>query len=490
MICMERNIGSYISEKIIKPIVEIIGRWTSPQTQLNKLRISLNVTDLSRPDYAFWDQLRRGKKKGYFLSSLFLRRIEKIFSAWVFTLGFEIKTASKHKHTDKVLNEFINDIATSEEVNDSLLANVFEQSLGLGDQFIVINSDGSISIPSPDTVIVELNPIDYREVLSIELVNITSGYSTSDKYYPDRRVITVKKGLIVQSITTFDNLIGRIPIVHITHDKGINERYGHPIHEILLPLLDLFDDTQFKQVNGANLLGNPILTFTGISKPNQVKDANKPASIEQYYDKDGNLQTREQFKLDNDSVIFTGKGGDAKFISPPVGFTRDTKTTLDSLFLLLIYHVGIPAFIWGAEMATARASSETQMQQWIMDVKRMQTSVSVWLVKLCKIWLSFKALTDKRIDTDSELIVIWKPISVLDKNVLLKMVQLAVDKGMLDLVTGLKLLQLGIDNPEEVVEKAQEDLKTKAAADIAMKQQDMGKKPGSSDNVGTIPDGK
>jgi hypothetical protein len=73
-------------------VQEIIGRVAPPymQSTLYQSRYALTTVDATVPDYAFYDLLRRGKQPGYKLGALFARRVEKLFSSWVFGEGVTV----------------------------------------------------------------------------------------------------------------------------------------------------------------------------------------------------------------------------------------------------------------------------------------------------------------------------------------------------------------------------------------------------------------
>jgi hypothetical protein len=249
----------------------------------------------------------------------------------------------------------------------------------------------------------------------------------------------------------FENLIGRIPVIHVPHARSGNETYGHPIHEELRPLYDQYDDLIFKQLDGAKLLGNPIPVFEGMEDITQVVDQNAPAEDSTYIDKDGNEVTHTQLTLDQNSVMLIGKGGSFKFAGPTVGFTDDTKAALKSLFLLLLDHTGIPEFIWGGEMSSARASTETQMDQWIRDIKGRQVDNADWLREVAEIWLITAALTDMTLIVDT-LVVTWPEILPQDVQVLLDKLTFAKVNGLITDRTALALLDIVPDPGQEIQE--------------------------------------
>lgn len=450
-------------------VKELIGRWVLGDTQYNlfRSRAYVKTVDETIPNYEFWDKLRRGKAKGYSLGGLFARRVEWILATWVLGAGIEVTLKDKElgeqaDYTNGKLADFTTSLLDAgleldeEELapdrdarQNSLLMTVFCDTLGLGDQWIIVNADGSLSVPSPDTVTCKRDPLDYRLVLSVTVETRLDGHVVTDEYRADGRTIIVKKAEQVLSTQNFDNLIGRIPVVHLAHGMSGNETYGHPIHEQLKPLYDQYDDLIYKQIDGAKLLGNPLLTFSGMEDINAVKNANEPATADTYLDKDGNEVSRPQLNIDSNAVLLVGKGGSASFTSPPVGFTKDTTQALQSLFSLLMYHIGIPDFVWGDEQSSARATSDTQMEQFVKDIIGWQRNTGGQIVKLCKIWLQTKALTDPQIIVGA-LSITWPALVQEDKETLLKFIDFAKLNNLITDETALRLTALVEDPAEEV----------------------------------------
>jgi hypothetical protein len=441
----------------VRPVRELIGRYVlgNAQSTLYKSRSYVRTTDETRPDYEFWDKLRRCKAKGYTLSGLFCQRIENIFATWVLGQGVEIALAESGEPGNEDDPRNITDQAIADflEANAGILLDVFRDKLGLGDQWIIVNADGSLSIPSPDTVEPEWSELDYRQLIAVKVTTKTDKETIEDRYGSTYRIVTVKEGGKVTAEMTFENLIGRIPVIHVPHARSGNETYGHPIHEELRPLYDQYDDLIYKQIDGAKLLGNPIPTFEGMEDITQVIDQNAPAEDSTYIDKDGNEVTHTQLTLDQNSVMLVGVGGSFKFVGPAVGFTDDTKAALKSLFLLLLDHTGIPEFIWGGEMSSARASTETQMDQWVRDIKGRQVDNADWLREVVEIWLAIAALVDAQLVLD-ELTVTWPEIVPQDVQILLDKLTFAKDRNLITDRTALALLDI-VPNPEPEALEAQ-----------------------------------
>jgi RecB family endonuclease NucS len=457
---------------------EIIGRQVIGGAQINiyKSRARAVTIDQTVPDYEFYDLLRRGKAKGYYLGSLFCKPIEDKYAGWVFKNGLEVKlleagdpdNEEDHRnYTDGRLREFVASLLDSgasdeEEANDrddasdALMTRLYKDGLGLGDQYVIVNMDGSLSVPSADTVDPERSPVDYRQLTAVTVTTKTGKVVIIDRYTAVQRTITIKENGQETSMS-FDNPIGRIPVVHIAHGRSANETNGHPVHEPLLPLYDQYDDLIYKQLDGAKLLGNPIPTFEGMEDINQVITQNAPRAADTYQSADGTTETRQQLRVDQNSVVLVGKGGAFSFKGAAVGFTEDTKTALKSLFLLLLDHTGIPEFIWGNEIASGRSSSETQLDQWITDTQARQKDCGGWIIRLCKIWLQVTALVDPRIVLD-KLTITWPPLIEEDEDVQLRRIELARRESLLTDKTALELLNL-VKDPAKEVEEAQAEAK-------------------------------
>lgn len=447
-------------------VKELIGRWVYGDAQISlfRSRSYVKTVDETIPNYEFWDKLRRGKAKGYSLGGLFAKRIERIFASWIIGQELAVSLAEAgdpdnendaRNYTDERLSDFIN-------ANYPLLLDILANKMGLGDQYIIINVDGTLSVPSPDTVTCRRNPLDYRTVEAWIITTRLDAFTITDEYRLDGRTVTVMQGDRIVGVQNFDNLIDRIPVVHLAHGMSGNEVYGHPIHEELKPLYDQYDDLIYKQLDGAKLLGNPLLAFVGMEDITAVQNANEPATTSTYTDKDGATVNRPQLNIDSNAVLLVGKGGDAKFVAPPTGFTEDTKQALKTLFLLLLDHTGIPEFIWGNELSGSHATAQVQMQQWVLDIKGMRKHEERWLLDLCDIWLMTARLTDSRLVVDA-LQVDWPELLEDNKEILLKYIDFAKLNNLIQDTTALDLLNL-VDDSADEVQKAQAEADEKQQA--------------------------
>lgn len=483
---------SEVTSGAARHVSEMIGRVAMGAVAIFKNNRWRKSVDETIPDYAFWDRLRRGKEPGYRLGGLFAKRIERVLAVWVLGGGVAITVdpepaqpgaprghppggavpaADNVDYTNTKLAAFVASLLDAgvqdasdqddEDQTSSILMTVFKDAIGLGDQYIIVNPDGSLSVPSPETANVERDPLNYRRVTAYEFVTVLDNITITDRYERTGRTVTIKEGDTVKEVLQFANLIGVIPVIHVAQGMTGNEIYGHPIHDPLLELYSEYDDLAYKQIGGAKLLGAPILTLAGLEDLEAVKNLNDPDATETYIDEDGVEQTRARLNIDREAVLLLGKGGTASFTAPPVGFTEDTKNTLKLLFLLLLDHTGIPEVVWGGELGSARATSDTQLDQFVKDIEGIQKDQGGWIVKLCKIWLRYRALTDRRIVVGN-LLLEWPPLIGEDDEIQLKKIESAHNMGLLRAETELTLLAL-VDDPAAEVAAAAKERKARQA---------------------------
>jgi hypothetical protein len=241
-----------------------------------------------------------------------------------------------------------------------------------------------------------------------------------------------------------------------------NEVFGRSIHNRILAFYDNYDDVLYKQIDGARLLGNPMLLLKGLKDVIGVQNGNAPATTNVYWDGDGNEQIEQQINISTNGVLLLGEGADGGFIAPPTGFTGDTQQALKTLFMLTMYEaLGIPELIWGNELSGAHATADVQMTQWVRDIQARQKQDEIWLLELCEIWLATMAITDPQIVVEP-LAAEWPELVDEDKATLLEYVKYARDGGLLTDVTALELLAL-VDDPKEEVLEAKKEFEDRQA---------------------------
>lgn len=445
-------------------VKEIIGRVQLMGSSIwTMFRTSLYSVDATVTDYAFWDSFRRGKKKGYEFASLFARAITQIMRDWTMGGGVEVMLADtdenneKHSHTNTLLRRFMTRI-------HALLLLLVEDLYGLGDQYAVVNLDGSISVPSPDTVEPFYHEIDYRRLVKVVITTKLEKATVTDEYREDGRTIRVKwaDASRAEEVAEFSNLIGRIPVVHFANDRGVNERFGRTIYEPMLRLFSRYDDLVNKALDGAELMSNPIPVFEGMEDVNETVAANSTPTDEDYTDDDGNIVSRVKLAFDRLAAVVVGKGGSFKFASPTSGFTKDIRDMLKVLFLLVLDFTRIPEVIWGNELSSSRASAGEQMKTFYMFIESrraqlagegaddlLKTEAKGGLYALIDIWLRTMALTDKQIVV-APVTLKWPELGEQNEEMRFKWVEWARAQGLLTDKTSLAQANIVPDVDAEV----------------------------------------
>ncbi|MBZ0291417.1 MAG: hypothetical protein K8L99_02510 [Anaerolineae bacterium] len=457
-------------------IRQIIGRvvWTTSNIW-NNLRASV---DTKKPDYAWWDQFRRGEKKGFRLSGLLAKPAAEIMASWVLGDGIDIRLQTADEYTDTLLNRWSRRIL-------SLLIQVIVDLYGLGDQYVIVNPDGSLSVPSPETVDAKYSTLDHRRLEKVTILNKLDKAELVDEYRLDGRTIRVKNtskepldtpyGIVGagQEISwEFENLIGRIPVVHFANERSANETHGRPMYEALYEWFSWYDDLLQKALVGAKRLSNPILAFVGLDDPAATKRANESPEEETYADEDGTERTRDRTEVDEDTpVMYAGKGGDAKFIGPGIGFTTDIRNMLKVLYLLFMEHLHLPDVVMGFEMSAARASAVEQIKTFFAHITFRRVALEGvgtddtlglgargGLLELTDIWLRMRALTDSRV-VIGPVDVSWPELSDKDAKLTKEWADSMHQRGVITDEMYVSLSER-VEDPAGEIEKAREETNT------------------------------
>lgn len=465
-------------------VSEIVGRVTYNVYTLWRTSVSGKTIDETRTDYAFWDKLRRGKLDGYRLGGLFCTPATQIVAGHVWGAGPTLALTDggvdendARTYTDTLLARWL-----SNELGR--LVRVLEDLYALGDQFLIVNPDGSLAVANPETVSITRDPLNWTRPVAYTIVTRTDDATVTDEYRLDGRTVTIEwhkaqptLGVVAGQKQTlkFANLIGRLPVVHWACDRGANEVAGRPIYEAMLRLFSRYDDLLEKALDGAELMGNPIPTFEGLENIQETIDVNATNEDEIYTDLEGNSETRKVIRFDRQAAIFAGKGGRFDFKSPTVGFTEDIRAMLKSLFLLLLDHARIPEYLWGGAISSSKASAETQAPPFAqyIEMRRMQlegsgaddllgTDAQGGLLELADVWLRTRALVDQRVVV-APVRAEWPPVMSEDERLVLDKVQYARGVGLLTGETALEKLDL-VDDPASELAKAEAEVAEAEAA--------------------------
>lgn len=412
-------------------VAEIVGRTVSPYTTTS--------VDWTRPDYAFWSRVRRGKEPGYELGGLFAKRIAEIDAEWTLGRGFTLLT--DNPDLDAEFARWVRD-------NLNTLMTWRKDASALGDAYLIVNGDGSLSAASAERVEVLTDPLDYKNVMGYRITSVLDAATITDEFRMDGRTITIESKGQKQE-WQYSNPLGLLPVVHLPNDREANEIYGHPIYEALLRLFARYDDGLQKSLDGVEVMGRPIPVAEGLEDVTTAQAQNS-SRTETVYNEDGTTASVPVVDFEDMTMLWLGKGASFKFAGPG-SFSADSVAMLQILFYLMLEHIGIPEWAWGGAISSSKASVDAQMPAFVRYLEGRRTQVQEAILKLAQAWLAVKRLTTALAAVDVS--IEWPALEGKDQAQHTAKVKLATDNGWITDETGLRLLEL-VDDPAAEVEAA------------------------------------
>lgn len=451
---------------------------------------AIYTTDRTITDYAFWDRLRRGEAWGYRLGGLFAQPIAEIIASWSLGGGTSAKLADNVKASPEQI-DYTNGLLArfSDRIQGMLLTAVIDLYC-LGDMYIMVNPDGSLSVPSPDTVEVVYDARDFHRPIEVKITTRTQGAQIIDVWTDRTRTLTVtyygggsraRENPVGTVERVYDNLLGRIPIVHFANDRGTNEINGRPIFEALLYLFERYDDLITKSLDGAELMGNPIPAFVGMKDVNATKAALLTTPNESITDDYDVNRSDQRINWDILPAVFLGEGGDFKFVSPGTGYTADIREMLRALELEMIYKARIPEVVWGKELSSANHTAVEQMKTFYMYIEgrrlmlegdsaddELDFEPQGGLLAVYDLWLRTQRLIHGRKVLVAPCVMRWPELSSIDQALQFQWTQWLYANNLVTDVEVLSQSQL-VENPAVEAEKARAEVYSTLRIDRAEK---------------------
>ncbi len=441
------------------PISEMIGRTARPF--IASPFFTTTTVDWTRVDYAFWDQLRRGKKEDYDLGGLFARPIARNLAHWSLGKGItpEVDEAEDATgDTETALQDFIADNLVTLIENE-------EDSLGLGDSYLVVNPDGTLTRASADCVEVLADPPGSQNVVGYRITAKLESQTIIDEYRRDRRTVTVEEGAVKTS-TVYPNLIGMLPVIHWPCDRAANEMYGHPYYEQLLRLFGRYNRTLSKALDGTELMGNPLPVVEEAENPKQVLELLSGGRTTTYIGEDGKEYTVPVVDWSQIPVAVLGKGAKFKFAGP-ASFTGDAAKMLELLFLLMLQATGIPEWVWGGAIASSKASVDAQYPAFENLIDGLRRKYQGPLLATMRAYLATLALYTPNINAQAKITLKFGSVVAEDRAQKLEEIKFARGEGGTSILiteeTALRSLNL-VEDPAAEVEAARKEAEEKQQA--------------------------
>jgi len=433
--------GRGLFKRARQPVQEIIGRVGSVLVGLIR-RPVLRTVDHTQADYAFWDRLYRGQEGTYKLGGLFARPIVEHHASWTLGKGFTATTGDAA--TDEALDEFTNK-------NLQTLISWFMDARRLGDGYLVVNPDGTLTEAPPNQVDIFSDETDFRNIVRAVITSQLEKVTITDEFRLDGRTVTVKRPNMPDEIIQFPNLTGRLAVIHLPTDRSANELYGRPMFEPLLPLFAHYDDVASNSIVGVKTMSNPVPVLEDIENPAAEMQA-LATDTETILSSDGDSHTRNVVDM-SDLNMFATSG---KFNwKAPASFTGDAWRMLKNLFYLMLQHINIPEWVWGGHIESSNASVDAQLPAWTGHIELGRLMLEPILQNLLQTWLATISLF-MPVKTDADITIEWPDLVAEDRKQTLEEVKFARMDGMIDKVTGLARLNL-VEDPEQAVKDAEEE---------------------------------
>jgi hypothetical protein len=422
--------------------------------------------DFSTADYRFWDKARRAKARGLEISGLLLKPLGSKAAAWVMGDAPEWTVEARARHASTLQDGASEVLNGWWARNHSEILRGYEEALNLGDAYLVINADMSVTVLPPQVVEPLLDgagqvvgwritertegggeraqhaaPLRNGGVDggllpgSVSSTGTAGGYGAVkivDEYTAQGRVRRIERGGVVVSTECWANLIGRVPVVHIANRYGADEFYGRPEGDALIPILQRYGDVLDAAIRGNIRQGRPTPVIERMGTAEQVKKFwEKFGRRETHSLPDGSTEAVDVIDFDPDQLLTLG--GDAQFkYAAPGAFSGDTQTLLGLLFYLVVQHSEIPEAVWGASIPSSRASAETQMEPFVKWIGKKRGLAEDWLLEVARVALAYLALMDWRIEADAPLSIGWRALTAEDGRLALDTASWAHGAGIID----------------------------------------------------------
>lgn len=444
-------------------IGELIG--APGRIRLRQINGYSPTRDYSTADYRYWDRARRAKARGLEISGLLLKPLGSKVAAW--TLGnapaWDVNTTgARHAapHQDAVTAEALNGWWAAHHAD---ILRGYEEALALGDCYLVVNGDLSVTVVPPHVVeplldaagavagwrITEnLTPANHSSAFpslrsgegrtagadadeSLRNAGYGGMVTIVDEYTALGRTRRVLRGGVTLRTERYPNLIGRVPVIHIANRTGADEFYGRPEGDALIPALQRYGDVIDAAIRGNIRQGRPTPVIEKMGTAEQVRKFwEKFGQRETQTLPDGTTETVDVIDFDPDQLLTLG--GEAQFkYAAPGSFSGDTQTLLSVLFYLILQHSEIPEAVWGASIPSSRASAETQMQPFLKWITKKRGLAESWLIDVARVALATLAVVDWRIDPDAALRIGWKPLTEDDGRLRLDTITWAHGAGVI-----------------------------------------------------------
>lgn len=463
------------SNAMVHTLRTVGGVWS------RRLRSMLSepTKDWGRADYTWWAKAYRCRVRGLELAGLFIKPLVGKIAAWALGMGVGWQAGNDAAQT--ALEEWW-------QGHQADVLRAYRGSLKLGDAFVVVNSDLTLTIVTPDAVDPIVAAGDYSKVIGWRITQVLTHpewtaqrMTVIDEYYSDRRIQRKTAPGMATIETTYPNLLGRAPVVHIANALDESDSFGHPEAEALVELLLRYNTVLEAAIDGNERQGRPtpVLSFETVAdleKFWQTYGVRETQTLP-----DGTTETVTTLGVDLTQIL-TVSGAEFQYASPG-SFTQDTERLLGLLFYLILEHTELPEFVFGNAIASSQASAETQMPIFERFIDGRRKEAAGWLTELAEIVLGYLALVQPAVSRKTPSLQ-WRKLSQ-DGALTLQAVSWAYSEGLLDERTALLLAPVEVANIDEVLALAKQEREERLQNDLFLAVDN----PSTNDNSGVNNDG-
>lgn len=439
-------------------ISELIGRVK--QTYISywmSRRPWRSTVDETRADYEFWDKVRRGLSRGLEISGLLLNPVASKTASWV--LGRPVMWKADNERLSEALNDWFVD-------HQSDVMAAYEEAVGLGDFFIVVNPDMSLTTVTPDIVEKIVADDDYGEIIGWRITQrfehpheLGKWMIEINEYYANQRIqqLEFDNGKLEPAI--YPNPTGKIPVIHVPNNRRSNETFGQPEGAGLVAtsksVLHRYGEILDAGLDGNLIQGRP--TPVAKFKDTQALDAFRTQFIKSETRdlKDGTTEKVEYFDFDPNQLFMVV--GDMVYAQPGA-FAGETEKLLSILYWIFLEYIEIPEFVMGTAIQGSRASADTQMRIFVRWIEKKRSQVRGWILELADVVASLVSLTTAGMGAvPSGIRLVWEDLTDEDGQLTLDALRWAFAEGLLDKETTLQLAPIDIDDIQGVLKKAKKE---------------------------------
>jgi hypothetical protein len=431
--------------------------------------------DWARPDYAYWRRVYYGRALGLELSGLFVRPLVNKIAGWA--LG----RAPDFKGQNDASTEALADWWAK---NHPKIVSAYRAGLRQGDSFLVVNADLTLTPLPPDMVEPLVDNADYGKIIGWRVTQTLAHPQRSgdmmtivDEYFLERRVHRVETNAVIVSSIEYPNLLGRLPIIHISNQADEGEQFGHAEAEALIVAFHKYGEVLDAAIAGNIRQGRPTPVLAFENKKDLDAFWADNGETETVTLADGTQETNNTLAVDLTEIL-TVSAATFDYKSPG-SFAGDTEKLLGLLYYLILEHTELPEFVLGNAIASSKASADAQMPIFIRFIEMRRGEIAGWLVALAEVVLGYLSLTTPGVIAETPALQFEK-LDGADGTLTLETIKWAFAEGLLDEATALMLCPLDIEDVAGVLAAARKEKELRIAQAAALAPQPIDNQPGGN----------